>query len=164
MSSKILYDTRDNSILRCQAEPRGSAKLPSFEALCKSARVVEDDKQYMDTIVVSGDYLTWQAQERLRVVELDGEIQVKEKPKVNITLNKIEIKSNEEFTITINIQNTLSIDNFTQVDMSINDVSFTIDIDDSQGRKDIQIEEKDTYTISCNDNRFISQPIQVEVI
>ena len=82
MSSRILYDTRDNKILRCQPKPKGVATLPSFDALCRSARLSEDDKGYADTIVIDGDYLTHTMKDDFRIVEIDNEIQVKEKPKV----------------------------------------------------------------------------------
>ena len=160
MPSKILYDTRDNSILRCQAEPKGSAGLPSIGALYKSARVAENDKQYMDSIVIDGDYLTKQAQEQLRIVNDE----VKPKPKANLSLNYDEIFAGETIILTVEITKVLDSDNFTSINMLINDLSFAIDIVDNIGTKEIQLDETDVYIIKCNDERFLSQPVKVEVV
>jgi hypothetical protein len=166
MSSRLLYDTRDNSILRCQPEPKGSAGLPSFNGLCKSARVPEDEKEYLDTIVVSGDYLTHTMQDDFRIVEIDNEIQVKEKPKVIILPSTTELDTsvNNILTIDINIQNILIIDNITSVDMRINDINFSIDIADNTGSMEVELQEVDTYEVACTEDRFISQPAIVEVV
>lgn len=164
MSSKILYDTRNNLILRCQPKPKGSAKLPSLDALCKSARVTEDDKQYMDTIVIDGDYLTRQAREQLRIVKIDGKIAVKNKPKVNLSVNYSEIFAGETIKLSIEITEVLEIDNFEIVKMKINDIEFTVPIENNQGVKEIELQEPDVYKISCTDHRFISQLVEVEVI
>lgn len=166
MPSKILYDLRDNSILRCQPEPKGSAGLPSFNGLCKSARVSESQKENLDTIIISGDYLTHIVQDNFRVVEIGNKIQVKKKPKVVITpsTNKLELSANNILTIDINIQDTIIIDNITNIDMKINDVSFTIDITDNIGSKEIELNEVDTYKIHCTENRLISKPVIVEVV
>lgn len=166
MPSKILYDTRDNSILRCQPEPKGSATLPSFETLCKSARVSESQKENLDTIVISGDYLTNHVQDKFRVVEIDNKIEVRKKPKVTITpsTNKLKLSANNILTIDINIQDTIAIDNVTNIDMKINDVKFSIDITDNIGSKEIELNEVDTYKIHCTENRLISKPVIVEVV
>ena len=164
MASKILYDIRDNSIIRCQAEPKGSAGLPSIGALYKSARVAEDDKQYMDSIVIDKNMLTKHAKGQLRVVGIDGTTTVKIKPTVKITPSTTELTANSVLTIDINIQNILSIDNITSVDMRINDVNFAIDVVDGGGSMDIELQEVDTYTIECVDDRFMSNPVEVEVV
>jgi hypothetical protein len=160
MASKILYDIRDNSIIRCQAEPKGSAGLPSIGALYKSARVAEDDKQYMDSIVIDGDYLTKQAQEQFRIVNDE----VKFKPKTNLSLNYNEIFAGETIILTVEITKVLDSDNFTSINMLINDLSFAIDIVDNIGTKEIQLDEADNYIIKCNDERFLSQLVKVEVV
>jgi len=166
MSSRLLYDTRDNSILRCQPEPSGSAELPSIEALYKSARIAKNDKQYMNSIIINENIITHEAQERLRIVELAGEIQAKEKPKLTIVPNTKELDTavNNILTLTLEVTNTLSIDNITEVNMNINDVSFSISINNNTGSKDIELTEPDTYIISCSEDRFISQKVKVEVI
>lgn len=166
MPSRILYDTRDNSILRCQAEPTGSAGLPSIEALYKSARVSEGNKEYMDSITIDGNYLTWQAQERLRIVELDGELLVKEKPTLDINPSTLELDTSVSNILTLNLEitNILSIDNITVVNMHINDVDFTVSVENNIGSKEIELVKLDTYIISCSDDRFISQPVTVEVV
>ena len=166
MSSRILYDTRDNSILRCQPEPKGSASLPSFDALCKSARVLESEKENADTITIEGDYLTHQVQNKFRVVELDDEIKVKEKPKVVIEPSTTELNTSDTniLTINLNIQSTLSIDDISSVNMKINDVNFTIDITNNEGSKEIELNELDTYEIACTEDKLISKSVTVEVI
>lgn len=75
MRSIILYDTRNNEIKRCQPKPHGSAGLPSFDALCRSARIPDGEKQYMGTIIIDGEYLTYQAQEELRIIEITEEVE-----------------------------------------------------------------------------------------
>lgn len=166
MPSKILYNKNTNEILRCQPEPKGSATLPSLDALCKSARVAEDEKEYLDTIVISGDYLTHTVQDNFRIVDLDNEIQVKKKPTVEInpSTNKLELSTNNILTVDINIQDTITIDNITNIDMKINDVKFSIDITDNIGSKEIELNEADTHKIHCTENRLISKPVIVEVV
>lgn len=160
MPSKILYDTRDNSILRCQPEPKGSATLPSFETLCKSARVSESQKENLDTIIINGDYLTKEAQEKLRVMNN----QVALKPKVVIELNKTKITAIGYIILNIKIHNTFKYDNYTEIKMQINDVEFAVPVENNQGVKEIELQEPNIYKISCIDRRFISQPIEVEVV
>ena len=166
MASKILYNTKTKEILRCQPKPKGSAKLPTFEDLCKSARVTEGQKEDLDTIVINGNYLTHTIQDNFRVVEIDNKVQVRKKPKVIITpsTNKLELSANNILTIDINIQDTITIDNITSVDMRINDVNFSIDITDNIGSKEIELNEVDTYEIACTENRLISKPVTVEVV
>jgi hypothetical protein len=162
MASKILYDTRDNEIMRCQPKPHGSAELPDFKGLCKSARISENDKQYMETCITERDILTNQAIEELRIIENEA---IK-KPKVEISANKQEVvlSNNPEFTVTVNIYDTINNDNFSSVDMLINDVSFSINITDNSGDKVIELSETDTYTIACDDDRFVSQPVEVVAV
>jgi hypothetical protein len=164
MASKILYDTRDNSILRCQPEPHGSAGMPSLGGLLKSARVPDNERDYMDTLVIDKNMLTKHAKGQLRVVGIDGTTTVKIKPTVKITPSTTELTANSVLTIDINIQNILSIDNITSVDMRINDVNFAIDVVDGGGSMDIELQEVDTYTIECVDDRFMSNPVEVEVV
>jgi hypothetical protein len=162
MASKILYDTRDNEIKRCQPEPHGSAGMPSFEGLCKSARISENDKQYMETCITERDILTNQAIEELRIIENE----TIKKPKVEISANKQEVvlSNNPEFTVTVNIYDTINNDNFSSVDILINDVSFSIDITDNSGDKVIELSEADTYIIACDDDRFVSQVVEVVAV
>lgn len=75
MSSKILYDKRNNQILRCQQVPFGSAGLPSKEGLCRSARIPEDEKQHMDTVIINDNMLTNQAQREYRIVKTNQQVQ-----------------------------------------------------------------------------------------
>lgn len=164
MSSRILYDTRDNSILRCNAKPKGSAGLPSFEALCKSARVTEDDKQYMNSTIIDGDYLTKQAREQLRIIKIDGKIAVKNKPRINLSVNYNTIFAGETIKLIAEITEQLESDNFQSVKMKINDIDFKINIKNNQGSKEIELQEPDTYKIDCIDHRFINQPVEVEVV
>lgn len=75
MPSKILYDTRTLEILRCQPQPRGLG-LPLFNGLCKSARVPEDEKQYMGELVIEEEYLTSTAQSRLQIIKTENGIEL----------------------------------------------------------------------------------------
>ncbi len=162
MPSKILYDTRNNEIMRCQPEPKGSAGMPSFNGLCKSARIPEGQKEYMETCIIEKDMLTNQAIKELRII--DGE--TIEKPKLEITIDKQEVvlSDNPEFVVTADISNTIESDDFTSVDMLINDVSFSIDITDNTGSKTIELSEADDYIIVYNDDRFISQLVEVVAV
>jgi len=162
MPSKILYDTRDNEIKRVQPRPKGVASLPSFEGLCKSARIPENEKEYMETYIIDRNILTNQAKYELRIVEDEAIL----KPKVEISANKQEValSDNPEFTITVNISNTIDSDNFSSVDMLINDVSFGVDITDNSGDKIIELSEADTYIIAYDDDRFISETVEVVAV
>lgn len=161
MPSKILYDTRTNEIKRCQPKPYGSASLPSFDGLCKSAMIPNVEKEYMDTCIIMGEYLTYQAKKQFRIVE--GELF--KKPSITITTNKQQINLiNPTFAINVEIINTIETDNFNSIQMSINDVEFTIDVTDNIGNKTIELAEVDTYVISCIDDRFISRPVEVVAI
>jgi hypothetical protein len=162
MPSKILYDTRDNSIKRCQPEPHGSAGLPSFKGLCKSARIPEDEKQYMETYIVSNPILTNQAIRELRIN--NGEAILKPLVELSIDKTEVDISTNEIFTLTVNITDTIDSDNFSSVDMLINDVSFSINLTDNLGDKVIELSEADIYIIACNDNRFVSQTVEVVAV
>ena len=160
MGSKILYNMETNEILRCQRKPFGSAGMPSFKAICMSASVPENLKSKLDTCVINERISTKEAKTKLRIV--NGE--AINKPKVNITTDKqeVSISDNPQFNIDIQITNQINTDSFSTVQMSINDVEFTINITDNIGTKTIELSEADAYKISCIDDRFISQ--QVEVI
>lgn len=162
MPSKILYDIRNNQIMRCQPEPHGSAGMPSFDGLCKSARISEDNKQYMETCITERDILTNQAIKEFRIIDNEAI----EKPKLEITTDKQEIVLSVDptFVVTVNITNTIESDDFSSVDMLINDVSFSIDITDNTGSKTIELSEADTYIIACDDDRFVFQPVEVVAV
>jgi|SRR5690554_6574693 len=78
MPSKILYDIRTLKILACQPKPHG-VSLPSFNALCRSARIPEDQKQFMAEIRIDEDMLTREAKKRLKIVISEDKAQVIEK-------------------------------------------------------------------------------------
>lgn len=196
MPSRILFDTRDMSIVRCQPEPYGSAGLPSFEGLCRSARIPEDEKQYYDTCIIEGEWLTYQAQRELRIImeeqQVEEEYQVEKtdpetgethmttetkivtkilpkaiyKPKVELKIDKQQVilATNPKFTINLTITDTIESDNYTSVNILLDDVPIIVNITDNHGSSIIELTEPDVYTISCNDDRFRSQPVQVEVI
>jgi len=160
MPSRILYDTRDNSILRCQAEPKGSARMPSIEGLCRSARVPDNELEYMESIIIEENMLTQKAKKQLRIIGNE----VFEKPKCEIDLSSSQITAGSIVTADIEITNTLESDVFSEVNMQINDVDFIVSIIDNEGSKNIELTEADTYKISCNDERFLSQLVKVEVV
>ena len=162
MKSKILYDTQNNSIMRCQPEPKGSAGIPSFGGLCKSARIPEDNKQYMDTCIIDNEVLTNQAINELRILNNEAV----NKPRINITTDKTEVilSDNPQFAITVEIIETIETDSFSTVQMAVNDVNFLINITDNIGSKTIELSEADAYTISCIDDRFFSQSAEVVVV
>jgi hypothetical protein len=160
MPSRILYDTRDNSILRCQAEPKGSARMPSIEGLCRSARVPDNELEYMESIIIEENMLTQKAKKQLRIIDNE----VFEKPKCEINLSSSQITAGSIVTADIEITNTLESDVFSEVNMQINDVDFIVPIIDNEGSKNIELTEADTYKISCVDDRFLSQPVKVEVV
>jgi hypothetical protein len=160
MPSRILYDTRDNSILRCQAEPKGSARMPSIEGLCRSARVPDNELEYMESIIIEENMLTQKAKKQLRIIDNE----VFEKPKSEINLSSSQITAGSIVTADIEITNTLESNVFSEVNMQINDVDFIVPIIDNEGSKNIELTEADTYKISCVDDRFLSQPVKVEVV
>lgn len=75
MPSKILYDIRTLEILKCQPKPFGLG-LPSFEGLCRSARIPEDEIEFMGTIVIDEEYLTSDAQKYFELVKNGDEVEV----------------------------------------------------------------------------------------
>jgi hypothetical protein len=195
MPSIILYDNRDNEIKRCQTEPHGSAGMPSFEGLCKSARIPEDEKEYMDTCIIDSNMLTNQAKYELRIVETMQEVEEEyqreetdpegdtyqvtdtsivekllpaaiKKPELTINTNvsEVSISTNPIFTVEVGIQNIIETDNFTSVAMTINGVEFFIPIIDNNGSKQIELSEADTYIIAYDDDRFISETVEVVAV
>lgn len=159
MNSKILYDIRDYKIIRCQPEPKGSAGLPSIEALFKSARIPEGEKQHYNTITVDREYLTNQAQKELRIVG-SGEIKAINKPNISLNINKVD-KYN--FEIIINITNTIESDNFDKVIVDIEGIDIPIAITNNQGTQSINLAESGEYTIRVDDNRFMND-VSVKVV
>ncbi|QTL99827.1 hypothetical protein GM661_18640 [Iocasia frigidifontis] len=160
MFSKILYDTRTNKILRCQPKPHGSAPMPSLNGLCKSARISEEEKQYMATTEIEGEMLTNQAQKELMI--FNG-IAVS-KPELIITSDKykINISNDPTFIITVKLEGKHQPD-ISSMEMLINEISFNMPLDNYQGSKKIEV-EGGTYTIACNDDKFISDSIEVVAV
>lgn len=166
MPSKILFNKDTNKILRCQPKPKGSARLPSFDDICQSARIAEGEKENLDTIVVSGNILTHTAQDEYRVVKIGDEYKFIKQSKVNINLSDKELDSSKstELTIDVEITNTIEQDSLKSIDMLVNDVEFSIDISDNKGSKTIDLQDPDTYTFKCHGDEFISNPQTVEVV
>lgn len=166
MLSKILYDTRDNSILRCQPEPKGSTGLPSFEALCKSARVTEDEKEYLDTIVVGGGYLTHTMQDNFRIVEIDGEIQVKKKPKVEITSDSYELSlsNDDNANIIVDIVDTLENETFDIIDIYVENATIDIPLTNNTGSEIFTFSSTNTYEVGAALDKFRCNPITIKVV
>ena len=142
MGSKILYDTRTGEILRCQPEPKGSAGMPSFKALCRSARVPESEKQDCDTGIIGRDLMTRKCKNNYRIIEDE----VVEKPKLvidkNINSNKVELN--------IEVENIVEDDDFEKVKFKIDDKEIELDI----GGNEIEFEDEGEYEIKCIDDRF----------
>lgn len=162
MGSRILYNKETLEIIRCQRKPFGSAGMPSFEAICMSALIPEDEKELMGTCIINERISTKEAIERLRIV--NGEII--HKPKLEITVDKqqVDISIESVFSITIDITETIESDNFSIVSMLINDVNFDIIVNNNTGTQSIELSDAGLYVITCSDNRFRSQPIQLEVV
>lgn len=160
MPSKILFNKQTNEIIRSQTEPKGSAGLPSFKALCKSARIPEAKKYNLDTVIIENEYLTNQAKKELRIV--NGKAIVK--PTVDIILNKYKLIAGQALILNVDIKNTVKSDNFLEVSLNINGIKFKVDIENNQGSKKIELQEPDEYILSCDDHRFISQPVIAEVV
>lgn len=160
MPSVILYDGRNNEIKRCQMQPFGSAPLPTFESLCRSARIAEEDKQHMLTCQIEDMMLTADAQKDLRIV--DGEVFLK--PKLNISTDKtiIDLAINPTFTISVTLTDLLETDSFIAVELFINDALITIPIINNTGQQEIELSEPGIYFISCNDSRVRANKIEVE--
>ncbi len=161
MPSKILYDNRDNEIRRCQPKPHGSAGMPSFEGLCRSARIPENVKEYMETCIITNDLLTNEAVDNLRIN--NGE--AIKKPTVNITVDKQFVSLSEPtFTINTEVINMIDSDVLDYIEMNINDVYFEIGLVNNKGNKIIGLTEGNTYKITCVDNHLISNFVEVKFI
>lgn len=81
------------------------------------------------------------------------------KKDLNLRVNskKINAGSTIKLTLESEIPNT-------EIKMKINDIEFTVIIENNQGSKEIELQEPDIYQISCIDHRLISQPVRVEVV
>ncbi len=80
MPSRILYDKRNNAILRSQPHPIGSAGPATLESLCRSARVSMDEYEHMDYIDTAEELLTREAQKDFVLTEKDEELAVSRRP------------------------------------------------------------------------------------
>lgn len=160
MSSRILFDKRNNEIIKSQIKPVGSAPKPSFENLCVSAKVPEAKKQYMRTLITDKNILTKTAKEQFRIIDNA----IFEKPKCEINLSSSQMTTASILTVNVEIIDALEGEFFSEVKMHINDVSFVIDLANNKGSKNIELTEPDNYQISCVDDRFISRQATVEVV
>lgn len=162
MSSKILYDIRDNKIKRSQVKPQGSAGLPSLKSLCKSARIPLDEIEFMNTCIIDEEYLTYNAQKELRIV--DGKAIKKPKVVISTDRDEISLSTNPQFIINVELLNTVESDSFNLINMSINDAEFQINLADNTGSISVELSEIDTYVISCIEDRFTSTSVEVKAI
>jgi hypothetical protein len=160
MNSKILFDTRNNNIMRCQPKPHGSAELPDFKGLCKSARISEDQKQYMSTCLIDKNLLTKEAKRKYRIN--NNEVILKSKVNISTDKSQVDISAAETFTLSINITNVLENETLSTVDITIEDAVITIDLSNNVGSQEIELSEVGKYMITCNEDRFRSNSIEVE--
>jgi hypothetical protein len=164
MPSRILYDKRNLAILRCQAKPYGSAPLPDFETLCMSARVPLDQKEFLDSVVYYDELITIDAQEKLRIVKIDGFTEVKEKPVIEIesSMDELDLSLNNNLTISVTIKNTLeAVDNFEKIELKVNDIPFPVNVSNNYGEKSIEINEAGSYVFGVVDDRFSDNEITI---
>lgn len=160
MSSVILFDSRDNEIKRCQMQPFGSAPLPTFESLCRSARIAEEDKRHMMTCQIEDMMLTADAQKDWRIIDDEAFL----KPKLNISIDKtiIDLAIDPTFTISVTLTDLLETDSFTTINILINDAPINIPIVDNTGQQEIELSESGIYSISCQDERLRANQIEIE--
>ncbi len=149
MSTHILYDVRDKSIVRAQTIPYGVDMLSTKIALLLSARIPEDEYDNYDVLVYEGgDYLTTKAKEQLRVVE---------KPTLNLIVNGFEVSAI--------VTNTLIGETFDSITLQVDDVPINVPLTDNQGSITLEFTDPGTYTITCNDERFQPvPPVTLEVV
>mgnify|MGYP001463702749 CR=1 FL=1 len=95
MPSKILYDTRTLEILVCQPKPHGVG-LPSFNGLCRTGRVPENEKQYLAELVIEGDYLTATAKKIFKLVKEEGEVKVEKRSEGELALQELQKNEREK--------------------------------------------------------------------
>ncbi|MCG8514571.1 MAG: hypothetical protein MI740_10545 [Halanaerobiales bacterium] len=157
MGSTILYNKNTLEILKCQRKPYGSSGMPSFKAICMSARIPEDMISELDICTINESLSTKDAKEKLRLI--NGE--PLPKPFLQIKSNKVDVL---KFKIIVEVKNKLESDLFDFVKMSINGVEFSIDLNNGIGNKIIEAEEPDKYIIKCRDDRFFSYPLEVVVV
>mgnify|MGYP001097838681 CR=1 FL=1 len=149
MSTHILYDVRDKSIVRAQTIPYGVDMSPTKSALLLSARVPEDEYNNYDVLVYEGgDYLTTKAKEQLRIVE---------KPTLKLIVNGFEVS--------VIVTNTLIGETFNSITLQVDDVPINVPLTDNQGSITLEFTDPGTYTITCNDERFQPvPPVTLEVV
>lgn len=162
MISKVLYDSRNNEIKRVQPQPKGSAPMPSFKGLCKSARIPESDKEYMETLTINEDMLTKYAKRNYRIVNGDFIL----KPKVEITADKYEqsLSNDDDVKITVNIVDTLENETFNSVDLYVENANITVDLTENTGNKTFTFTHTGIYEVGCMADTFRSDPIEIEVV
>lgn len=113
---KILYEKETGNILNVQRKPNGSASMPSFNAVCKSIYVYDDEeKNKLGTIVSEVAYSTKFAQNNFYI--LDEKLTKKPELKVSISpsgniIFKVEGKRIDSINLKINNQElTLKLNN-----------------------------------------------------
>jgi hypothetical protein len=81
------------------------------------------------------------------------------KKELNLSVNSKRINAGS--IINLNLECEIS---STEIKMKINDIEFTVTIENNQSSKEIELQEPDIYKVSCIDDRFISQPVIVEAV
>jgi hypothetical protein len=114
----------------------------------------------MSTCLIDKNLLTKEAKRKYRI----NNNEVILKPKVNISTDKsqVDISAAETFTLSINITNILENETFSTVDITIEDAVITINLTNNSGGQEIELSEIGKYIITCNEERFRSNSIEVE--
>ncbi len=67
MKSRILFHRATKKIVYAQPQPNGSAPVPSHATILRNCRIKEGRDDQFDSIVVEGEWTTFEAQKSLRI-------------------------------------------------------------------------------------------------
>lgn len=155
MPSTILYDKRSGRIVESAPKPYGSAPMPSRKGLLMSALIPECEEEYYETLVIEGDYLTYQAKSQLRVVP---------KPRVMLDCDALSLVTGEQTQITVSITNHLTTESFDVIEIYVNDAALSIPLANNTATFPLQFTETGHYRVTCKDKRFTVDDLVLEVV
>ncbi|TDX46589.1 hypothetical protein [Orenia marismortui] len=159
MSSQILFNLATKEIIWSIAQAKGLPK-PNKKSLCKSARIQVNDYDKYSLLEIDKHYTALEAKDNLRIVVINNYYKVVEKPTLklsysNTTTNRVKL--------TVKLVNTLDQDNFKEVNLKLAGVKFTIQLNNNQGTKVVEL-PKGRYQVVCIDDIFISEILKIRVV
>ena len=84
--------------------------------------------------------------------------------KLSTDKTEIDISTKPTFTLTVDITDTLEDETFDEVNIYVEDATFTVNLTENQGSINIELTNIGKYWIECKDDEFRSEHLQVEAI